>query len=156
MTIKLLFANLLSAAVGSTGKEAAAGGTIAFIGTFASSFLGGWDMAIKLLLALMVADYITGVLGAIKQKKVNSDVMFWGGVRKGVVLWVIAIAALCDSWVAGDSPVFRTITVYFYAGREGLSVFENLGILGVSLPAQLKGFFEQLKQKGDGEDASQK
>lgn len=26
----------------------------------------------------MVADYITGVLGAIKQRNLNSEVMFWG------------------------------------------------------------------------------
>jgi toxin secretion/phage lysis holin len=150
--VKLLFSNLSSAAIGSTGKEAAAGGAIAFIGTFASSYLGGWDTAIKLLFVLMVADYVTGLLGAIKQKKVDSEVMFWGGVRKGVVLLVISIAALCDSWISAGSPVFRTIAVYFYAGREGLSVVENVGILGVPLPAQLVSFLEQLKQKGESSD----
>jgi toxin secretion/phage lysis holin len=147
-----MMTNLFSAAVGTTAREAAAGGAIAFIGTFASSYLGGWDMAIKLLLVLMVADYATGFLGAIKRKKVDSEVMFWGGVRKGVVLLVISIAALCDSWISADSPVFRTIAIYFYVGREGLSVVENVGILGVPLPAQLVSFLEQLKQKGESSD----
>ncbi|SCW57110.1 toxin secretion/phage lysis holin [Paenibacillus tianmuensis] len=142
----------LSEATFGSGKEAGFGGIVAAAGTSISAFLGGWDTALKLLVFLMVADYVSGLLGAIKNKNVNSEVMFWGGVRKGIVLRVVALASMCDQFVGGDSPIFRTITLYFYAGREGLSVVENLGIFGVPLPTGLAKYLERLHQKGQGED----
>ncbi len=98
----------------------------------------------------MVADYITGVLGAFKTKTVNSDTMYWGGIRKVTVLFVIGLAALIDGWVQPGVPIFRTAAIYFYAGREGLSVIENLGTLGTPLPAKLRQYLEQLQDKGGG------
>lgn len=105
----------------------------------------------------MLLDYFTGLLGAIKTHTVNSDVMFWGGIRKGVVLIVVALSVMADQMVGNGSPIFRTLALYFYSGREGLSVVENIGILGVPLPAALTTFLEQLKQKGGAdEDANKK
>jgi toxin secretion/phage lysis holin len=150
MSAKLIVSTIWTAAAGSTGKESVFGGVTAVSGLLAQS-LGGWDAALKVLVALMLADYVTGVLGAFKTKTVNSEVMFWGGVRKGITLAVIALAAMCDQWVGADAPIFRTLAVYFYAGREGLSVVENLGPLGVQLPPGLVKFLEQLKQKGEGD-----
>ncbi len=149
MSAKIIFENLATAAVGNTGKEAVLGGVFAFIATFATAYLGGWDQPLKVLIALMIADYATGVLGAMKQKNLNSDVMFWGGVRKGIVILVIGLASMVDQWM-GNGAVFRTIAIYFYAGREGLSVVENFGILGVPFPSKLTQFLTQLQEKGEG------
>ncbi|PYI57008.1 phage holin family protein [Paenibacillus flagellatus] len=151
MGVKLFVATITSAAAGSTGKEFAFGGLSAIAGLLASA-LGGWDIALQVLVALMIADYATGVLGALKTRAVTSEKMFWGGVRKGVILGVIALAAMADQWVGGDTPIFRTLAVYFYAGREGLSVVENLGPIGVQLPPGLVKFLEQLKQKGESDN----
>ncbi|WP_138751790.1 phage holin family protein [Paenibacillus sinopodophylli] len=140
---------IYTAATAATGKEAFLGGTVAAVGLVISEWLGGWDKALQVILVLMVADYISGVLGAIKNKNVNSDIMFWGGIRKITVLFVIGLAALLDDWVQPGAPIFRTAAIYFYAGREGLSVVENLGTFGVPLPGWLSGFLTQLKEKGD-------
>lgn len=145
---KEFFTHVWTSASAPTGKEAAFGGTTAVIGTVAS-LLGGWDRSLQVLLVLMVADYIFGVTAAIKQKKLNSDRMFWGGVRKITVLFVIGLAALIDDWIQPQAPIFRTAAIFFYAGREGLSVIENLGILGVPLPEKIKDFLEQLQKKGE-------
>lgn len=37
-------------------------------------FLGGWDMALEILLIMIVLDYLTGVFKAIYNKKLNSEV----------------------------------------------------------------------------------
>ena len=140
---------LWTAAVGSTGRETALGGVVASIGVFATQWLGGWDQTLKILLVLMVADYITGVLGAFKTKTVNSDIMFWGGIRKIVVLFVIGLASLLDQWIGMDAPILRIAALYFYVAREGLSVVENLGTLGVPLPSQITKFLTQLQEKGE-------
>lgn len=123
---------------------------IATAGTIASSFLGGWDIALKVLVVFIIADYVTGVLAALKRKQINSEVMFWGGIRKGALMLVIAIAVLLDELVGNESPVFRMLALYFYIAREGLSVVENLGLLGVWVPPAIKQLLEQLQEKSDG------
>lgn len=121
-------------------------------GTTISALLGGWDILIQLLLTFMVIDYVTGVLSAIRNNKLNSEVMYWGGIRKAAVLLVIIIAVMFDALVSADAPVFRTLAMYFYISREGISVLENLGKMGVPLPAFIRKFLEQLKEKGGEQD----
>jgi toxin secretion/phage lysis holin len=153
---KELAINVWQAVAGSSGKEAAWGGGIAVLGTL-GALLGGWDKPLQLLLVLMVADYLTGILGAAKTKTVNSEIMYWGGIRKVTVLFVVGLAALVDDWVQPGAPVFRTAAIFFYVGREGLSVVENLGTLGVPLPGKLREWLEQLNEKeGDANDVNQR
>lgn len=150
--IKEMAMNLWTASVGGSGKEAAWGGIVASLGVIISDWLGGWDKALQVLLALMITDYITGVLGAIKSKTLNSDVMYWGGIRKAVVLFVVGLASMLDDWIQPGAPIFRTAAIYFYGGREGLSVVENLGTIGVPLPSKIREFLEQLSEKEESKD----
>lgn len=122
---------------------------VALTGTIVSMFLGGWDIALKLLIFCMIADYATGLAGAIRTKTVNSEVMFWGGVRKAVIILVIALAVILDEFIGNQAPIFRTMALYFYIGREGISVAENFGVLGVPLPRFLKNVLQQLHEKSE-------
>jgi len=119
---------------------------IASVGTILCSSLGGWDATLKVLVVLMVLDYVTGVLGAIKNKQVNSEIMFWGGFRKGLILAVVVVAVLLDQMVGNSEPILRTLSIYFYVAREGISVTENLGILGVPLPTSISRVLTQLQK----------
>ncbi|MBP2116581.1 phage holin family protein [Cohnella lubricantis] len=153
---KEMLANVWTAALSKSGNEAVVGGWAAAVGVFISAALGGWDKALQVLLTLMVVDYLTGVAGAFRNKTVNSDTMFWGGIRKITVLVVVMLAAMADSWVQPDAPIFRTAAIYFYVGREGLSVVENLGTLGVPLPGKLRDWLEQLNKQEEKTNASGK
>lgn len=130
-------------------KELSFSTVIATTCTMASAALGGWDIALRVLLTLMVADYITGFLGAVKGHKVDSEVMFWGGLRKGAILAVLVIAVLLDEMVGNAEPILRTLAIYFYVAREGISLTENFGILGVPLPPGISRVLTQLQEKGD-------
>ncbi|WP_256702536.1 holin family protein [Paenibacillus sp. P32E] len=103
-------------------------------------------MVTEFLVVLMLADYVSGVAGAFKTKTVSSDIMFWGGVRKITVLFVVGLAALIDDWVQPGAPVFRLAAILYYAGREGLSVIENFGVIGVPWPQAMKDFLLQLSE----------
>ena len=131
-------------------KEFTISAFAATLGTIVSAYLGGWDAALNVLVVLMALDYVTGFLGAVKNHKVDSDVMFWGGVRKGIILAVLAIAVLLDEMVGNVAPILRTMAIYFYVAREGISVTENLGILGVPLPPGISRVLTQLQEKGEG------
>lgn len=127
---------------------------VAAIGTYISHALGGWDMAVEFLVTFMVIDYITGFLAAAKNKQLNSDIMFWGGIRKGATLVVIAIAVMLDGLIGNEAPVFRTMAVYYYISREGLSAVENLGKLGIPLPTFLKSTLTQLNKDEEKKEES--
>ncbi|NOU63189.1 holin [Paenibacillus sp. LMG 31461] len=149
MDFKPVSTIFISAAAGANGKEITFGGIFAAVATFVVAALGGWDVSLRLLAYMMIADYATGFLGAWKNKKLNSDVMLWGGVRKGIVMLVIILAVQLDQLLGGQAPIFRTLAIYYYAGREGLSLIENFGVLGVPWPPAIQNALEQLKQKGE-------
>lgn len=129
-------------------KEFGFNTSVAAVGTIITAWLGGWDAALRILVAFMVIDYATGFLGAVKTKRVDSEIMFWGGIRKGIILVVIAVAVMLDELMNNQEPIFRMLALYFYIAREGLSVTENLGILGVPLPRAIFNALAQLQKKG--------
>lgn len=136
---------------------------LAAIGTAITEALGGWDSVLVLLVALMAADYITGILLAAiwhKSTKTASGALssvagFKGIVKKGVILLIVWISALLDK--ATGSNYIRTAVVLFFCGNEGLSLLENLGLMGVPFPAFMQVMLEALRDKGaegGGSDAA--
>ncbi|MEK4059329.1 MULTISPECIES: phage holin family protein [Paenibacillus] len=98
---KNIVTTVYTAAIGSSNREIVAGATSAGAGllAMAAGWLGGDVKPLEFLVVLMLADYVSGVAGAFKTKIVSSDIMFWGGVRKITVLFVVGLAALIDDWV---------------------------------------------------------
>lgn len=146
--LRQLATTIITAAIGSGGRETTVGGAVSAGGLMAMAigWLGGYDKFLELLLLLMLADYLSGVAGAVKTKTLSSDIMFWGGIRKVTVLFVIGLAASIDGWVQPGAPIFRLAAILFYIGRESLSVIENFGVLGVPMPDKLKEYLLQLNQ----------
>jgi len=63
-----------------------------------------------------------------------------------LILISVLIAHQLD--VSLHSPgMIRTAVILFFIGNEGLSVIENMGIMGVPLPDIVRKSFEQLKAK---------
>ena len=102
------------------------------------------------IIALMVLDYITGILCAVITKTLSSEVGFRGLVKKFVILIVIAVGHLVDAYVIGTGSAVMSAVMLFFAANEGISILENAAILGLPIPKKLKDVLEQLKDK-DGE-----
>lgn len=60
-------------------------GGLAIIGTAIARMLGGWDMALQVLVAVVILDYVTGVLVAIFQKKLSSEIGYKGLLKKMMI-----------------------------------------------------------------------
>lgn len=136
---------------------------IAGIGGFTINLMGGWDTEIQTLAILMVSDIITGTLIALFWNKspnstrgaYDSNIAFQSGLKKMSVFLVIALAVLIDGLFAsalGMSEFVRTSVILYYSGVEGASLVENLGIMGVPLPAIVINAFEQLQDRGRNGD----
>lgn len=91
----------------------------------------------------MLIDIVTGVLKAIVKRELNSKIGYKGFIRKAGIMLVVIIANLLDL-LTGYEFLFRNIAVLFYIGLEGLSIFENLGHIGVPLPRKLTKYLTQL------------
>ena len=122
---------------------------VAAAGTVFSACLGGWDKMVQALVIFMAADFVLGFTAAGKAHKINSHVMFWGGVNKLLVLVFVGLGVVLDGLVGLPEPYIRTAIIWFYIGREGLSIVENYGKLGLPLPGFVAALLEQLKEKGD-------
>lgn len=120
--------------------------------TAVSGFLGGMDGIMYALLAFITIDYITGVAVAVKNKKLSSEVGFWGLVRKVCIIALVGVAHFVDVYVMHTGDIFRTAIALYYIGNEGVSLLENMGNLGVPLSKKLKDVLEQLKNDNDKED----
>lgn len=116
--------------------------------TAVSGFLGGMDGIMYALIAFITLDYITGVAVAVKQKKVSSEVGFWGIFKKALILALVGIANLIDRFVVGDGNMVRTAIILYYTGNEGISLLENAAAFGIPLPDKLKNILGQLKEEG--------
>lgn len=117
------------------------------IGGWLGWFLGGCDGLMIALIIFVVADYITGVMCAIADKKLSSSVGFKGICRKVLIFILIGIANALDIYVLDHAGVLRTAIIFFYISNEGLSLVENSVHLGLPVPEKLKEVLEQLHDR---------
>lgn len=124
----------------------------AAIGGWLGWFLGGCDGLLYALIAFVAVDYITGVMCAIADKNLSSEVGFKGICRKVLIFLLVGIANILDVQVIGTGSVLRTVVVFFYISNEGVSLLENAAHLGLPVPEKMKAVLEQLhdrSEKGD-------
>lgn len=110
-------------------------------------FFGGMDGLIYALLAFVIADYITGVMCAIADKNLSSEVGFKGICKKVLIFVMVGIGHIMDTYLIGNGEVLRTAVIFFYCSNEGVSMLENAGHLGLPIPAKLKDILEQLHDR---------
>lgn len=122
------------------------------IGGWLGYFLGGCDGLVVALVVFVVADYLTGVMCAISEKKLSSEVGFRGICRKALIFILVGIANILDVQVIGTGSVLRTAIIFFYISNEGISLLENAGRLGLPIPEKLKLVLEQLHNESEKED----
>ncbi len=124
--------NQISIIIGVTG------GTIAY-------FLGGWDKLLQALVLLVVLDYVTGIIKAICNKILSSEVGFKGILKKVLLFIVIAVACNIQSLINNTIPL-REVVIMFYIANEGLSLLENASEF-IPIPEQVKNLLLQLREK---------
>lgn len=98
------------------------------------------------LAVAIVIDYITGLLRALYTRKANSKLHYKGVIKKIGIMTGVLFAAVLDIVLNGATPIFTTVTVALFTAGEGLSIIENLAIIGVPMPTQVKDKLTQIKE----------
>ena len=124
------------------------------VGGWLGYFLGGCDGLLIALVMFAVVDYITGVMCAINDQELSSEVGFRGICRKVLIFILVGIANILDVEVIGTGSLLRTSIIFFYLSNEVVSLLENAAHLGLPVPAKLKDVLAQLHNRAEegGED----
>lgn len=118
--------------------------------TTVAYFLGGWDTTLEILLVMIALDYGTGILKAIHNKKLSSEIGAKGIVKKVGYLIIVAVAVMLDK-IIGDTGTIRNIVIFFFVANEGISLVENWIGMGLPIPKVIGDTLEQIKNKGGKE-----
>lgn len=92
----------------------------------------------------MVIDYITGIMAAILEKKLSSNIGFKGIFKKVLIFTFVGIGHIVDIYILQNGSAVRTAVIFFYLSNEGLSIIENATKIGLPVPEKLKAVFVEL------------
>ena len=131
--------------------------TIGVIGSGIAALFGGWDVSLQCLLWFMAIDYISGLIVAGVFKKSNktdaggleSRAGFKGLCRKVAVLALVLMAHYLDM-VVGTAFARDAVCIGFIV-NEGLSILENVGLMGITYPAAIRKALDVLSQRAEEE-----
>ena len=114
--------------------------------------LGGWDGFLYALVTFVVIDYLTGIMVAVLEKRLSSEVGARGIFKKVLIFALVAVGHIIDTQVISNGSAVRTAVIFFYLSNEGISIIENTAKIGLPIPEKLKLVLEQLnkEEKSDG------
>lgn len=126
------------------------------VGGWLGYFLGGTDGLLLALVAFTAMDYATGVMCAVADHTLSSEVGFKGICRKVLIFMMVGIANILDVYVLKSGSVLRSAIIFFYLSNEGVSLLENAGHLGLPIPNKLKAVLEQLHDRAEHDEEEEK
>ena len=109
---------------------------VAVAGSLITYLFGGWTALIHILVAFVVIDYVTGVLAAGVNGKIDSSVGMRGVAKKVFIFVIVACGHLVDG-AMGTADIVDA-AIYFYIANELISILENAGEIGLPVPDILK------------------
>lgn len=114
------------------------------LATFFIYFLGGWDINLQVVIGVVLIDFATGILSAIKARKLNSKVGTDGIIKKIMYFLLISLGVLLDL-IFGSEHLLRNVCCYFVIANDGISILENFAEVGIYVPTIIKKRLEQIK-----------
>ncbi|AND85551.1 holin [Clostridium tyrobutyricum] len=121
----------------------------AVIGAYTGWFLGGFDGFLYALVTFVAVDYITGLMSAVLEKKLSSEIGFRGIFKKILIFVLVGIGNIIDVHLVKNGSAIRTAVIFFYISNEGISIMENSAKVGLPVPEKLKNILEQINERRD-------
>lgn len=130
----------------------------AFVGVAGGAFsaaIGGMDGVAKALVICMCIDWVLGMVDSLIFKAspktetggYNSAIGFKGLVKKGIILIMVIVGNLLDTTLG--TTFIRDGVAIAYLANELASIIENVGVMGIPVPAPLSTALDLLKKKGE-------
>ena len=114
------------------------------IASIATFLFGKPDIWLMTLLAFVVIDYVSGVIGAYINLQLSSHIGFIGILKKTMYFFVVAVAH-CVDVATGANGVLQNIVVGVLIANEGISILENCAKCGIPIPERLLCALAQIR-----------
>lgn len=126
------------------------------IGGFMGWFMGGLDGFLYTLIVLVIIDYLTGVMAAFVKKEISSEIGFNGIFKKVAIFCLVGVGNVLDTHIIHSGSVLRTAVIFFYLSNEGISILENVALIGLPIPQKLRDVLQQLNSKAEDDSTEPK
>ncbi|MDD1505804.1 phage holin family protein [Lysinibacillus sp. CNPSo 3705] len=121
------------------------------IGALVSYAVDGLGMAVTVLIGFMAIDYITGIMGGIVNRNLNSRVGFNGIIRKIYYLMLVGVVYLLSLVIPGIEYAGDGAAIAFCV-LEFISITENGTKMDLPMPEFIKEILAIVKDKtGEGD-----
>lgn len=119
--------------------------------------LGTWLPLMTTLLVLNGADILAGLVKGGKDPYGIDSKKLYDGIRKKVGQWILIIVANSIDVLAFDNvPVAKSGVLSYLIGYEGLSITENLALMGVPISGAVTKYLHQLRDSNEDSFTSNK
>lgn len=108
-------------------------------------------MLLQVLVALIVIDYLIGMLCAAYHGEVDSKIGFKGIAKKVTILVIVSVAHLIDQ-VSGTDQLIRDVVIFFYISNEAISITESAVKIGIPVPNIIQETLSRFNQEKKGEE----
>lgn len=119
------------------------------LGGYVGWLLGGVDGFMYALITFVVIDYVTGLMVAVLERKLSSEIGFRGIFKKVLIFTFVGIGNIIDTHLIGNGSAIRTAVIFFYISNEGISIIENSAKIGLPIPQKLRDILKQLNKEDD-------
>ncbi|SHE89873.1 toxin secretion/phage lysis holin [Caloramator proteoclasticus DSM 10124] len=85
----------------------------AAIGGYIGWLLGGVDGFMYALITFVVIDYVTGLMVAVLERKLSSEVGFRGIFKKVLIFVMVGIGNIVDVHLIKNGSAIRTAVIFF-------------------------------------------
>lgn len=119
------------------------------MGGYIGWFLGGFDGFMYALITFVVIDYVTGLMVAVLEKRLSSEIGFRGIFKKVLIFTFVGIGNIIDVYLLKNGSAIRTAVIFFYISNEGISIIENSAKIGLPIPQKLRDVLRQLNKEDD-------
>lgn len=141
-------------------REKALSVALGVLGSAVTTIYGGWNEGMTTLFIFMLIDYVSGltVAGVFKKSTktdtgaLESRAGLKGVCRKIGMLLLVAVGYRLDIMMNLGGHFVRDATVIALCVNEGISIVENLGLMGIKIPKPIKNAIDVLNKKSDKEE----
>ena len=117
--------------------------------------IGPRTAMLTVLITVIVIDYLTGVLRAIYERRLDSRVGARGIIKKISYLAAVALAHQIDLWL-GTGDALRSLSISLFIANEAWSNVENIAVMGIVFPQPVLAKIKEMMGKAQLEKNEEK
>lgn len=127
--------------------------TMGVIGSIVSFLVDGLGLAVTVLLGMMALDYVSGLMAAAYQRKLNSRIGFNGLIRKSYYLLLLGAVYMMAFAVDGIKYAGDGLAIALIA-MEFISITENGTKMNLPMPEPIRKILLIMNEKINGKEES--